>query len=92
MFIMGLLRVLINAKMLDFKLQAVGVNGLVRLTRLVSDVENRAQIKFRELNARYKPTQWFFLTELKISCDIRCSNAPSWSQRLKIVCISLPVV
>ena len=72
-------------KMLDFKLQAVGVNGLVRLTRLVSDVESRAQIKFRELNARYKPTLMArFLTELKISCDTKgAAMRPAGHKKIK---------
>ena len=61
--------------MLDFKLQAIGVNGLVRLTKLVSDLETKTQLKFRELNAKYKPTLMAqFLTALKLSCDDKGAN------------------
>lgn len=60
------------ARIVDLKLQAVGINGLVKLSKMLADSEKDAKFRFRALNQQYKPTlMGRFLTTLKLSCDTK---------------------
>ena len=58
------------ARIVDLKLRAVGVNGLVKLSKMLANSEQDATFRFRALNQQYKPTlMGKFLTTLKLSCN-----------------------
>jgi len=58
------------ARIVDLKLRAVGVNGLVKLSKMLANAEQDATFRFRALNQQYKPTlMGKFLTTLKLSCN-----------------------
>ena len=40
------------ARLIDLKLQAIGVNGLVKLAKMVGNLETDATFKFRALNSK----------------------------------------
>ena len=44
------------ARIVDLKLRAVGVNGLVKLSKMLANSEQDATFRFRALNQQYKPT------------------------------------
>jgi len=58
------------ARIVDLKLRAVGVNGLVKLSKMLANAEQDATFRFRALNQQYKLTlMGKFLTTLKLSCN-----------------------
>ena len=73
------------ARLIDLKLQAIGVNGLVKLAKMVGNLETDATFKFRALNSKYKPTLMAkALTELKLSCDEKgASMRPLGHRKIK---------
>lgn len=57
------------SKRSTIKAQAIGINGLVRLSKLVSGLGDDAKFKFRALNSQYKTTlAENYLIVLKQSC------------------------